>query len=101
MVEYSIKTTKAFTILYLSGRLTHGDHRTFAEIVSKITKGGDRHVILDVGGLEHIDSSGFGMLVVANEMACRNGGEFRIRHASPAFMELAERTHASQIMKIG
>ena len=88
-------------MLYLSGRLTHSDHRTFAEIVSRITKGGDRHVILDVGALEHIDSSGFGMLVVANEMACRNGGEFRIRHASPAFKELAERTHASQIMKIG
>ena len=101
MVEYTIKKTKAFTVLYLAGRLTHEDHRTFAGIVSQITQGGDRHVILDVGGLEHIDSSGFGMLVVANEVAARNGGEFRIRHASAQFKELAERTHASQIMKIG
>ncbi len=101
MMEYTIKTTKAFTVLYLTGRLTHEDHRTFAEIVSQITRGADRHVILDVGGLTYIDSSGFGMLVVANEMASKNGGEFRIRHASAQFKELAERTHASQIMKIG
>ena len=100
MVEYAIKKTKAFTVLYLTGSLTHGDHRTFAEIVSQIIKGGDRHVILDVGGLTDVDSSGFGMLVVANEMASRNGGEFRIRHASPEFKELAERTHTSQIMTI-
>ncbi|MEI6557618.1 MAG: STAS domain-containing protein [Rhodospirillaceae bacterium] len=100
MVAYTIRQTRAFTVLYLSGRLTHEDHRTFAEIVSQIAAGGDRHVILDVGSLTHIDSSGFGMLVVANEMACRNGGEFRIRHASAPFKELAERTHASQIMKI-
>ena len=101
MVEYTIKKTRAFTVLCLTGRLTHEDHRTFAGIVSQITRGGDRHVILDVGGLDHIDSSGFGMLVVANEMATRNGGEFRIRHASAQFMDLAERTHASLIMKIG
>ena len=101
MVEYTIKTTTAFTVLYLTGRLSHEDHRAFAGIVSQITHGGDRHVILDVGGLADIDSSGFGMLVVANEMAAKNGGEFRIRNASPQFKDLAERIHAGQIMKIG
>ena len=101
MVEYSIKKTKAFTVLYLTGRLTHEDHRTFAAIVSEISHGGDRHVILDVGGIEHVDSSGLGMLVVASETASKNGGEFRIRHASGAFKDLAARVHASQIIKIG
>ncbi len=100
MVAYTIKQTKAFTILYLSGQLTHKDHRTFAEIISRIAAGGERHVIADVGALTDIDSSGLGMLVVANEIAEKHGGEFRLRHASEHIKAQASRVHADQIMTI-
>ena len=100
MVDYKITTTKAFTVLYLSGSLSHPDHATFAKIITEIAHGGDRHVILDVGHLTDIDASGFGMLIVAQEVTTKNGGEFRIRHASAQFKELGERIHTSQIMKI-
>lgn len=99
-MRYTTKRTKDFLLVHLIGRLSAEDHRTFAEIVSLINHAEDRHVILDVAELEDIDPSGFGMLIVANESAQRNNGEFRIRHASEHFKKMARRVHASRLMRI-
>ena len=99
-MRYTTKQTKDFLLVHMSGRLTAADHRVFAEIVSLINHADDRHVILDAAELEDIDSSGFGMLIVANETAQRNKGEFRIRHASEHFKKMARRVHASRLMRI-
>ncbi len=100
MLTYTIKQTKAFTVLHLSGKLTHKDHKTFADLISRIAAGGDRHVIIDVGALRHIDPSGFGMLVVAHETAAKHGGALRIRHASTTFKTLSAYIHTDQILAI-
>lgn len=99
-MDYTAKQTKDFLLVHVSGRLSHGDHRRFAEIVAMINRAGDRHTIMDAAALDEIDSSGFGMLIVANETAQRNNGAFRIRHASDRFKTMARRVHASRLMRI-
>jgi anti-anti-sigma regulatory factor len=72
----------------------------FAEIVAEIVQAEGRDVIFDAAGVEFIDSTGFGMLVVAHETAVKTAGGFRVRNASGPFLTLARRVHADHIMKI-
>ena len=99
-MQYTVKQTRDFVLVQLEGRLTSEDHRGFAEIVSRLSKAGDRHVIFDAGAVDYIDSSGFGMLIVANETAFKGGGEFRIRNAPEQFKQLARRVRAAHLMRI-
>ncbi len=99
-MRYRTRQTKDFLVVFLSGRLTHAAHRTFTEITKLISNAGDRHIIVDVGDLDYIDSSGLGMFMVACEVSHRSGGAFRIRHASAEMKELAARVRADHIMRI-
>ncbi|MEI8393609.1 MAG: STAS domain-containing protein [Rhodospirillaceae bacterium] len=99
-MEYELQQTTDFLVIRLSGRLSFGDHRTFSEIVNRIALAGERHTIVDVTDLASIDSTGFGMLVVAKEVATKASGGFRIRNANDQFVSLAERVCADRVMRI-
>ncbi|MEI6985215.1 MAG: STAS domain-containing protein [Rhodospirillaceae bacterium] len=99
-MEYIITQTIDFGLILVSGALTFDDHRAFSHLITEISAAGNKDVVFDAVNVEHIDSSGFGMLLVANETCHKGGGNFSIRNASSEIKALAEHIHISHILQI-
>ena len=83
------RVTNDVGILRLAGRLTVNDQpgllkQTIADLVRK----GARHVILDLGGVQYIDSTRLGELIAAHVMLSRRGGRLLLAATPPRLMEL-------------
>lgn len=76
--EASFTTTE----VTLTGRLTFADNDSFLEMM-KVFEGHVREhrFVLDLSGLEFIDSSGLGMFLVARDTAVKNDYELVLRGA--------------------
>ncbi len=56
-------------IIHLSGKMTFTDTSVFSHVLDVINQDGVRSVIIDLAGLEFIDSAGLGMFFIAKEDA--------------------------------
>jgi anti-sigma B factor antagonist len=97
-LEHSISTQGEVTILAIRGRMDAARVGTVREAISKLPEQGHKRIVLDLAGLEWIDSSGVGALVVLFKNAKSKGGEvvaaslqrqpreiFRLLHLESAF----------------
>jgi anti-anti-sigma factor len=63
----------------LSGRFTFSDHGTFRTMIGEMEgTGASRHVI-DLSGIEFIDSAGLGMLLLARDEGKRKNLDVALR----------------------
>lgn len=68
-------------IVPLSGRLTFAENNSFRTVVEGLEKDGRDHVVLDLAGLEFIDSAGMGLLLVARDLMRARGGSVTLANA--------------------
>ncbi|PWC84035.1 anti-anti-sigma factor [Azospirillum sp. TSH100] len=63
------KTTKTpdATEVWLTGRLEFTDHDRLSDIISLVEQSTARRFVLDLSGLEFIDSAGLGMLLILQD----------------------------------
>jgi anti-sigma B factor antagonist len=81
------------TVFEMRGRLTLGDRLTEIEDSIKTDlQTGCRKLVLDMGGLEFIDSAGLGMLVMCAGAMQENGGRMCVVTANPRILHLLEVT---------
>jgi anti-sigma B factor antagonist len=72
-------------IIDMSGTLKLGEGAAeFRNIVRKNLDEGHRRILLNLAGVEHLDSSGIGELVSAYSTAKREGGEVKLLKLSRA-----------------
>jgi anti-anti-sigma factor len=50
--------------------------------VQSLDDSGCHHIILDLGDLEHLDSAGMGMLLIARDRMAAKGGSVALRNAA-------------------
>ncbi|WP_158284033.1 STAS domain-containing protein [Azospirillum sp. TSO22-1] len=62
-----------FTRFILTGRLTGQGGDEVRDLIADVKRVADRRCVLDLGGLEFIDSAGIGMLLVVNGEAVAAG----------------------------
>jgi len=87
-------------ILELRGRLLMGnDSRQVEWAVVEWIKAGIINVILDLGGLDTIDSTGVGILVMCHAKLEKVGGSLRISGARGIILEILQMTHVDRIVK--
>ncbi len=82
-MEYTVRNTSFTTTeVLLTGRLTFTDNDPFLDMM-KVFEGHTREhrFVLDLSGLEFIDSSGLGMFLVARDTAVKNDYELVLRGA--------------------
>jgi anti-sigma B factor antagonist len=87
-------------ILHPEGRLDVALAPAFRDQMRHLLDGGSTKVILDLGGLSFIDSSGLGAIIVGLKMARSRGGEVRIVHPPPQFKTLLQLTSLSRVLPI-
>lgn len=72
---------QAATTITLNGRLTFAENGDFRQMLAGLEQSVATMVVLDLGGLDFMDSTGMGMLLVARDTVAGLGGQVALRNA--------------------
>ena len=90
-MQISERQTNQFTILELSGRLTVNDQPgLLRDTVVEVVQRGARAVLLDLSGVQYIDSTRLGELISAHVSLMRQGGSLKLVRAPAKIIELLQ-----------
>ncbi|MBI2239848.1 MAG: STAS domain-containing protein [Magnetospirillum gryphiswaldense] len=78
------------TCVSLSGRLVFAEHESFEEIISSMAQSTGKTVVLDLEGLDFMDSAGLSMIMIAREEAEGRGQTLKLRNARGAVRQLLD-----------
>ena len=99
-MEFQIVTAVEATEISLCGRLTYDDHLKFNEIKSIAGQAPSRKLVLDLSGLEFIDSAGLGMLVILEDAASAANTGVTIRGAHGIVRKLMELVNFGDVIRM-
>ena len=100
MVETKTQQIGDVTVVEMSGRLDLGSSLSYAEnAINRMIDGGTRKLVIDLADLDHIDSSGLGMLIYTFGHMEQSGGRMRIIGASGPVARVFEIAHADRILQ--
>ncbi|HYP26830.1 MAG TPA: STAS domain-containing protein [Blastocatellia bacterium] len=91
MAQLNIKERSAgdVTVLDLSGRITIGDGSVqLREAVRKLLEEGKKKILLNLGDVSYVDSSGIGELVSSYTTTNNNGGELKLLNLTKKIQDL-------------
>ena len=80
-MQASVMGRDGKTVLVLQGRFDFNAHREFREAVEQSVKEAPRQVMVDLGGVDYIDSSALGMLLMLRDKAKGAGKEVQLGNA--------------------
>lgn len=89
------------TILDMSGRITLGEGSVqLRDAVRDLLSKGRKQILLDLGEVNYIDSSGIGELVSALTAARNQGGDLRLLHLTKKVHDLLQITKLVTVFDI-
>lgn len=89
------------TVLDLSGRITLGEGSVILrDAVRELLNKGTKAVLLNLGEVDYIDSSGLGELVSAYSSAKNNGGEIKLLNLTRKVEDLMQITKLYTVFDI-
>ncbi|MBI4890985.1 MAG: STAS domain-containing protein [Acidobacteria bacterium] len=87
-------------VLSLSGRLTMGNQlQHFEWTVTDLVKEQKNKIVLDLSGVDHLDSSGIGVLVNCNAVVRNAGGHLRLAGVADRVQALFKMTGVNDLLK--
>lgn len=99
--EVSTRELDRIIIVDAVGRLTLSDSRTqLRDLVHVFTSNGHKNFLLNLAGVDFIDSDGMGELVRSYSVVRQRGGEMRIVHATPRVRDLFQITRLNTLFEI-
>jgi len=95
------KALDRVTIISVKGNLL-GEPETTAlrETICRVTERGEKYVVLDLGGLKAINSSGLGVLVAAFTSLRKRSGDLCLARLTENANALMMMTHLFRVFKI-
>ena len=87
------------TVLALKGRLNLKTAPGFLDRVDRILDSGRRQVIVDLGEVELVDSSGVGALITATKRLRHRGGDLRIARPNRRMRVLLDVTFLNDMFR--
>src|ERR1700727_517706 len=92
-MKVSTRQVDGVTILDLSGRITLGEGRvTIPDAVRDLLGKGQKKILLNLGDISYIDSSGIGELVSAFTTVKNSGGELKLLNLTKKVHDLLQIT---------
>ena len=89
------------TVLDISGRITLGEGNVILrEIVRDLAEKGRKAIVLNLGEVQYIDSSGVGELVKAHTTIRNQGGQLKLTNLNRRVHDLLEMTRLSAVFDI-
>ena len=83
------RNVNGITILELHGKVTIGEgSREIRETIRKLLDAGNKNILLNLGDVSYVDSSGIGELVSSYTTVTNQGGQFKLLHLTKKIREL-------------
>lgn len=89
-MNFTIRDEDGVREVELVGRLTFDATDNFREVIDSLERDGVKACVLDMKGLDFIDSAGLGLLVLAHASAGRSGIPLSMRHPQGQVREMIE-----------
>lgn len=92
---------EGITIVVMKGRITVGHEATaLRDTVATLNTGGARKLVFNLGGVDYIDSTGLGALVMSASTLRKNGGNVKLVNLNRRTIELLVMTKLATIFEI-
>jgi anti-sigma B factor antagonist len=89
------------TVLDISGRITLGEGNVMLrDVVRDLADKGNKRIILNLGEVNYIDSSGLGELVKTHTTISNKGGELKLTNLNKRVSDLLQMTRLSAVFDI-
>ncbi|MBB4313712.1 STAS domain-containing protein [Roseospira marina] len=95
-----VKQRDETALVHLCGSLTHADFERFSAVLDQLDQSEPECVVLDMTDVTFIDSSGIGMLLMAQELTEHREGQCRLRGVGPAAWSILEQAHVSDLIDV-
>lgn len=100
-LEIKEREREGVLILDMNGRLTVGDEASkFRDRMSKVIDSGQRNVILNMGQVDYVDSTGLGAMVMIYTTLNRDGGKVKLLNLTRRSIELLVMTKLTTIFEV-
>ena len=100
-MQITTRHTGDIAVLDISGRITLGEGNIMLrEIVRELADKGNKKIVLNLGEVQYIDSSGIGELVKTHTTVRNQGGQLRLVNLSKRVDDLLQMTRLSAVFDI-
>jgi anti-anti-sigma factor len=89
-MEHVIRALPDGKEILLSGRLTFADHNNFRAIIAQFSEPGAKRFVLDLSGIDFIDSAALGMVLLARDTAISRGVHLILKGAAGQVKRIME-----------
>lgn len=98
-MEFTIQIRQAdnATLVDVAGRLTSFEGQAFREAIQRLLQQGHRNIVLNLNGLDYLDSSGVGELVRNYLAVVKKGGAMKVVGLAPKVEEILKITQLYQV----
>jgi anti-sigma B factor antagonist len=99
-LELTTKEREGVTIVTMKGRLTVGEASAPREKVNELVAAGKVNIIFDLAGVDYIDSTGLGGLVICFTSIKKAGGALKLLNLNKRNIELLVLTKLHTIFEV-
>jgi len=92
-----IRQADAVSLVDITGRLTSFESPAFREAIQQLLRDGNNNIVLNLTGLEYLDSSGIGELVRNYLAVVKKGGAMKVVGLAPKVDEILKITQLYQV----
>ena len=93
----SVRYTEDVSLVDVTGRLTSFESKAFQQMIHGLLKQGQTNIVLNLTGLEYLDSSGIGELVRNYMSIVKKGGAMKVVGLAPKVEEILRVTQLYQV----
>ena len=93
----SIRQAGSVAVVDVTGRLTSFEIGALREAIARLLKQGRKNLVLSLGGLQYLDSSGIGELARVYVSVVKAGGQLKAVGLSPMVEEVLKITQLYQV----
>lgn len=93
----NVRRAEKVTLVDVSGRLTSFESKAFREMIHSELRKGNRNIVLNLTGLDYLDSSGIGELVRNYLTVVKKGGAMKVVGLAPKVEEILKVTQLYQV----
>ena len=102
MLDFSDRTVPPDIVVFeLKGRMNSGTRLLDAEYAAKkLMSAGHKKLVVDITGIEYMDSAALGLLVLMTGMTAKEGGTAYVAGATPRVSEIFKISHAHMVLNL-
>ena len=86
-MEYSLEEAEDAVTVNVKGSFTFHDYKQWREVIENLFATDTSRHIVDLTGLENIDSAGLGMLLYMKDQSGKHGTEMYLRHSGSGLVK--------------